>query len=138
MATEIRQRRVAGLLYEELSMLIGGELNDPLLTMAEVTEVEVSRDLRSARVWVHNRDPEVSKEATLARLRKATPFLRREIAARANLRAVPELHFRYDDTPARAARIDELLQQIAEERAAREANTVPEQPGQEADADAPH
>ncbi len=100
-------------------MLIGGELSDPLLTMAEVTDVEVSKDLRSARVWVHNRDPQVPKEVTLARLRKATPYLRREIASRANLRAVPELHFRYDETPSRAARIDELLRQIAAERAAR-------------------
>lgn len=52
----------------------------------------------------------------LAALRRATPFLRGEIASRCGLRAVPELLFYYDSAPQRAARIDELLRKIAEER----------------------
>ena len=44
-------------------------------------------------------------------LKRATPFLRSEIASRLTLRAVPELAFSYDDTPQKASRVDELLRQ---------------------------
>jgi ribosome-binding factor A len=115
MAT-IRQQRVSELLYEELSILISNELEDPRLTLIDVTHVAVSRDLSSARVYVFHQDDEIARHTVLNGLRNATPFLRRQLAQRCNLRLVPELFFQYDDTPERAARIDELLASIAEER----------------------
>ncbi|GIV76013.1 30S ribosome-binding factor RbfA [Litorilinea aerophila] len=116
----IRQQRVAELLFEELSLVIGGELADPKLSLVTVTNVDVSRDLRHAKVYVSHDDEEVSRRELLRRLKRATPYMRAQIAARCNLRMVPELLFYYDDTPEKAARIDALLQQIAAERAARE------------------
>jgi ribosome-binding factor A len=117
MTTTIRQGRVAELLYEELSIIIGNELEDPRLSMVEVTQVEVSRDLRSAKVFVHHRLEEVSRQEVIKRLQRAIPFLRGQIAERCGLRLVPELVFHYDDSPKTAARVDELLRQIAHERA---------------------
>ncbi len=115
--TTIRQQRVASLLFEELSILIGGELVDPKLTLASVTDVAISRDLRNAKVFVSHDDEEVERGEVLARLKHATPYLRREMAVRLGLRVVPELIFYYDDSPERAARVAELLRQIAAERA---------------------
>jgi ribosome-binding factor A len=112
----IRQQRVSSLMFEELSILIDGELSDPKLTMARVTEVVVSQDLRSAKVYVSHQDEDVEQREVVAALRRATPYLRGELATRLSLRAVPELLFYYDDSPERAARIEELLQQIAAER----------------------
>ncbi|MFN2200961.1 MAG: 30S ribosome-binding factor RbfA [Caldilineaceae bacterium] len=112
----IRQQRLAGLLFEELSILIAGELEDPLISMAQVTHVDVSRDLRNVRVYVSHDDGEVSEQQILQGLKRATPFLRREIATRCTMRAVPELTFSYDDTPQKASRVDELLRRIAQER----------------------
>ncbi len=114
----IRQQRVAELLFEELSILIGSELADPRLSLVRVTNVDVSRDLRNVNVYVTHDDEELSKRDILQGLRHATSFLRRQIAVRCSLRAVPELAFHYDDTPEKAARIDELLRQIAAGRAA--------------------
>lgn len=119
MSSTIRQERVAGLLFQELSILVGGELADPKLTMARVTHVTVSKDLRNVKVFVSHDDDEVSPAEVVEHLRRATPFLRSEIASRCSLRAVPELLFVYDDMPQKAARVDELLQQIAQERAER-------------------
>ncbi len=116
----IRQQRVAELLFEELSLVIGGELADPKLSLVTVTNVDVSRDLRHAKVYVSHDDEEVPRRELLRRLKRAAPYMRAQIAARCNLRMVPELLFYYDDTPEKAARIDALLQQIAAERAARE------------------
>ena len=116
MSSNIRQERLAALLFEELSILLGGELDDPKLTLTTVTDVTVSNDLRNVKVYVINDDDEVGRQELLAALRRATPFLRGEIASRCGLRAVPELLFYYDSAPQRAARIDELLRKIAEER----------------------
>jgi ribosome-binding factor A len=121
--TTIRQERVSQLLFQELSVLISGELADPRLSLISVTEVVVSRDLRSARVFVHRDEEDLPRRELLAGLRAATPFLRRELAIRCALRVVPELNFVYDETPERAARIEELLRQIADERLARDGET---------------
>ena len=124
----IRQERAAELLYQELLILIAHELDDPLLELLTVTHVVVSRDLRVAKVYVHQDNSaaisaaidEMQQSTILARLKRATPFLRHKIAQRVKLRAVPEILFYYDETPAQAARVDELLQRIAEERQARQ------------------
>lgn len=116
MSSSIRQERVAELLYEELSIMVSGELEDPRLSMVEVTQVLVSKDLRSAKVYVHHRADEIGRSDVVKRLQRASPYLRGQIAERCGLRAVPELAFYYDDTPATAARVDELLRQIAAER----------------------
>jgi len=116
--TTIRQQRVAELLFEELSIMIASELNDPRLSLVQVTSVDVSRDLRNVKVYVSHDDDEVSKRQVLQGLQHALPYLRRQIAVRCTLRAVPEFSFYYDDTPERAARVDALLRAIAEARAA--------------------
>jgi ribosome-binding factor A len=115
----IRQERAAELLYQELSILIANELDDPTLELLAVMNVVVSRDLRVAKVYVHQ-DSDVQRNAMLVRLKHAAPFLRRQLAQNVNLRAVPELFFYYDDTPDQAARVDALLQSIAEERDTRQ------------------
>ena len=117
--TTIRQERAAELLYQELSILIGNELDDPTLELLAVTNVVVSRGLRVAKVYIQQ-DSDVQRGAVLARLKRAAPFLRRQLARSVAFRAVPELLFYYDDTPDQAARVDLLLQSIAEEREMRQ------------------
>lgn len=117
--TTIRQQRVAGLLFEELSIMLNGELSDPRVSLITVTGVQLSKDLRNAKVHIHHQNEEFSRKEVLAGLRSATPYLRSQLASRCGLRMVPEILFYYDDTPERAARIDELLTQIAQERSER-------------------
>jgi ribosome-binding factor A len=54
--TTIRQQRVAELLFEELSIMIASELNDPRMSLVQVTSVDVSRDLRNVKVYVSHDD----------------------------------------------------------------------------------
>ena len=115
--TTIRQQRVTELLYEELSIMVANELDDPKLSLVTVLGVQVSKDLRNAKVYVNHQEEEVSRKEVLKGLERATPYLRSQLAERCSLRMVPELLFYYDDTPEKAARVDEILRQIAEERA---------------------
>ncbi|MFM7173632.1 MAG: 30S ribosome-binding factor RbfA [Caldilinea sp.] len=116
MSSEIRQQRVAGLLFEELSILLSGELQDPKISLVKVTGVQVSKDLRNVRIFVNHEDESVTRRELFQALQRATPFLRRQLAERLGLRAVPDLLFAYDDLPEKAARVDDLLRQLAAER----------------------
>lgn len=104
------------MLFEELSIMVAHELEDPRLSLVDVTSVVISRDLRNAKVYVFHRDDDVTQKDVLAGLKAAIPYVRRQIAQRCGLRVTPEFLFFYDDTPERAARIDELLTQIAQEQ----------------------
>lgn len=114
--TTIRQQRVTELLFEELSIMVANELDNPKLSLVQVTRVEISRDLRNAKVFVNHQQEDVTPREVLKNLQKAAPYLRSQLAERCGLRMVPELHFSYDDIPVKAARVDELLLKIAAER----------------------
>lgn len=114
--TTIRQQRVTELLYEELSIMVANELDDPKLGLVTVLAVQVSRDLRNVKVFVNHQQEDVSRREVIKGLERATPYLRGQLAVRCSLRMVPELNFYYDDTPEKAARVDDLLRQIAQER----------------------
>jgi ribosome-binding factor A len=117
MSSEIRQQRVAGTIFEELTIMLAGELRDPRISLVNVTDVRVSKDLRNVRVFVSHDDETVSRRELLQALRSATPYMRSQLSKRLALRAAPELIFSYDDAPEKAARVDEILRQIAAERA---------------------
>ena len=86
MTTTIRQERAEELLYQELSILIGNGLDDPELELLAVTNVVVSRDLRVAKVYIHQ-DSDIQRSLVLARLKRAAPFLRRQLAQNVTFRA---------------------------------------------------
>ncbi len=117
----IRQERVSELLFEELSIMISNELEDPRLSLLSVTNLDVSRDLRTVKVYVTHSDENVSRRAVLTGLKNASAYMRRQIAERCGLRVVPELIFYYDESPERAARVEEILRRIAAEREERAA-----------------
>lgn len=109
-----RTDRVNALLQRELAQLISEELRDPRIPFATVTAVEVTADLRTARVHVSFLGDEQQGREAIAALEGATPYLRREIGDRTDLRSVPELVFVEDRSAERAARISALLREAKE------------------------
>jgi ribosome-binding factor A len=118
--TTRRQRQVAELLHEEISMLLQQRVDDPRLALVTVTGVEVTPDLRVAHVYVSIMDDDVEVKETLAGLKRAAGFLRRELATFVSLRYTPELHFRLDNSLEQGLRIDRLLDSLQEKAAADE------------------
>ncbi len=114
------QYKVADLIQRVLSTVLQQESRDPRLNGVTITDVEVSQDLQFADIYyTHLGDPSETPEVQKA-LERAAGFLRTELAQRTRLRRTPQLRFKFDDTLIRARRIDELLEQIARERAAQE------------------
>lgn len=113
--TTRRQRQVAELLHEELSVLIQRRARDPRLGFVTVTGVEMSPDLRIAHVYVSVLGSDDDVKQSLQSLRRAAGFFRRELGASLSLRYLPELNFRSDDSLARGLRIDQLLDSLQQE-----------------------
>jgi len=112
---EHRARRVSEAVREELSELIGFEMDDPRLADVSVTTAEVSSDMRHAMVKVAV--PEGADKGALAALENAKGYLRHELAARLNLRRVPELHFSIDSHPDADSRVEFLLRRARRNQA---------------------
>ena len=107
-----RSQRVADVVRAELSRLILLEAHDKDLHLATITDVEMPPDLRSARVFYSCLGGEAEREKAAEALRRAAGFLRREVGQRCQLRYAPELHFLFDRSLERGARIEELLHQV--------------------------
>jgi ribosome-binding factor A len=107
-----RTDRVGDLLRQELTQVIQRDMSDPRVRLAVVSEVHCAPDLRHARVMVSILGDESARDEGLAALRHAAGFLRRQLAPRLRLRAVPELDFVLDRGPEHAARIAEILETL--------------------------
>jgi ribosome-binding factor A len=90
-------------------------LKDPRVGFVTVTGVDVTPDLKRARVFYTAYGDEKARRASGAALRSATPHLRRALGRQVRLKVVPELEFRVDTSIATGERIDELLGSVASE-----------------------
>lgn len=104
-----RQLRVNNLLQHEIAQIATRELHDPDLGFITITGVEVTVDLRHARVFVSVLGSEADKRKSMGALIRARHFIRGLIGERIELRNVPELTFRLDETAERAERIERIL-----------------------------
>jgi len=109
-----RLDRVNQLIKEEISTLLQRELKDPRLGFVTVTEVETSKDLRSAKVFVSVLGGEAQWAASLAALGSARGFVRNRLRQHLDLRVTPEIQFRPDRSMEHAARIQHLLRELPE------------------------
>lgn len=101
---------------EEISQIVGYELEDPRLTMVTVTDVRMSENLREANVFVTVAGNEEEHKLALAALRHAAPYVRKQLGLSLNLPRTPEIHFLRDSVEEKADRVDQLLREIEQER----------------------
>jgi ribosome-binding factor A len=100
------------LVKEEVSAVLQRELKDPRLGFVSVTEVETSKDLRQAKVFVSVLGDERQWAASLAALQSARGFIRNWLRTHLDLRVTPTLDFRADRSMEHAARIQALLDRL--------------------------
>ncbi len=107
-----RQRQIAGLLHQEISLLIQRQVRDPRLGLVTVTDVEVTPDLRLAHIYVSVMGGDDEVKQALAGLKSAAGFFRHELGSALSLRFVPELSFRLDKSLEQGLHIDRLLDSL--------------------------
>jgi len=107
-----RYVRVAEAIKQEVGNIIHDELKDPRLGFVTITAVEITQDLRYAKIFFSVLGKEDEQLKTKEALDSALGFIRRLIAQRIRLRFAPEIVFKEDKTSAYSARIQEVLEEI--------------------------
>jgi len=109
-----RVERVAEAIKEAVSLIIQRDVQDPRIGFLTVTGVELSGDLRYARIFISVYGGRKEKAKALKGLQSATRFIRGEIGRRVKLRYTPEIVFKWDESIEKGAHINDLLYQIGE------------------------
>ena len=126
-----RTRRIGNQIRQTLGELLLHELRDPRIAAAgvvSVTHVQVSPDLRVAKVYLSSSDEaEETRRNMVAGFRSAGRYLRGEVGRRLDLRRVPELRFELDETLQRAWNVERVLKEVGVVADPRAAETDEEQ-----------
>jgi len=104
-----RSERVSGQLRRELAQLIQSEVKDPAVGLVSVSDVEVSRDLSHAKVYVTVFNASDAANNIRA-LKRAAGFLRSRLGQELRMRNIPQLHFLHDDSVEKGQHMDELIE----------------------------
>lgn len=114
--TSPRIARLRELFKEEASVILHRDLKDPRVGFVSVTDVELSPDLRHAKIFVSILGDPEAKAKTMEGLASAQGFVRTELARRIRLRHIPQVVFRQDDSIEHGARVNRLLRDVVEGR----------------------
>lgn len=107
-----RTDRVDELLRQEIGAIVTRDVADPRIGFATITKVETTPDLRHAKVWVSVIGQPAEREATIAALGRAMPFVRHELGRTLRIKRIPDLHVQLDDTAERGTRVLQLLDEL--------------------------
>jgi ribosome-binding factor A len=108
-----RSERLAEEIRHEVTLMLAGELKDPRLALPLiVTEVRLTPDMRTVRVFVQIEGTEEERVSGMAGLKAAAKFVRHELIDRLHLRRAPEVIFTPDESEAYGNRIDTLLKKV--------------------------
>lgn len=108
-----RKLRIATELQRVLNELLRFEVKDPRLAGVSISAVEVSGDLGHAKVFFSNIDPEAEAEPVAAAFASALGFIRHRVGAAMELRRVPTLDFKIDDSIQRGMQLTQLIDSVA-------------------------
>ena len=104
-----RKLRIEELIQREIAILIQQEVKDPRIGMVTVSSVDISPDLKHAKVFVTLLNNEKVRNTSITALNHAARYLRHELARRIYLKTIPEIRFVYDESIARGVRLTELI-----------------------------
>lgn len=111
-----RSERVQEALRQEISNIIQFEMKDPRIGFLTITKVELTKDLRYAKVYFSVLGKDQEKQLTLKGLNSAKGYIKGLIADRLKLRFAPEISFKIDDSLAYTQEICELLDRLEKEK----------------------
>lgn len=115
-----RPGRLAEALKKEISDILINEIKDPRIGFVTITMVEVTPDLRYARVYASVLGNEEQRKLTTEALIKATGYIRSEIGKRIRLKFTPEITFKLDSSIERGTRIIKLIEEVNNEGESRQ------------------
>ncbi len=107
--------KLGDLIKEEISNLLIKEIRDPRIGMLTITDVEVSRDIRAAKVFYTVSGDDNARREAQRGLESAVGFIRSSVAHNLTIRRMPELTFMFDKSLDYGQKIDRILEELKEE-----------------------
>jgi len=118
-AQQHHRQRLGEALREEIAALVEGELGDPRIGLVSVSEVHLSPDGKTARVFVAASGNDEEAQQSLEGLSAARGYIRHELTRRLGVRQAPDIFFVLDRSEQYGGRIEELLQRIEKRKRSR-------------------
>jgi len=110
-----RPEKIAEQILRELSQLLIFDIKDPRVATVTITDVQVARDLSSAKVFFTVTNEADDRKAAEQGLKKSAPYLRRQLSQVMRMRSVPDLRFFYDESIGYGQKIEALLRQVKDD-----------------------
>ncbi len=107
-----RPERLAEQLREEITEIVGFELEDPRLIAVTVTDVRIAENKRDAKVYVTIEGGEAEIREAMKALHNAEKFVRQQVTLRLSIHHAPHIHFVRDTVEEKAGRIDRILEEL--------------------------
>ena len=112
----VKNTRINGEVLRELSNIIRGEIKDPRINpMTSVVTVEVAPDLKTCKAYISVLGDEESQQATIAGLKSAEGFIRRQLAKSINLRNTPEIKFILDQSIEYGVKMSKMIDDVTKD-----------------------
>lgn len=112
----IRSERVEGQLRKEISKILQEDIKDPRIGFVTITRIDLTKNLRYARIYFSIMGDDDVKEESLKGIKSSIGFIRKLIAERMNLRYVPELYFKLDNSIEYSINLEKTFERIKHER----------------------
>ncbi len=111
----VKNTRINGEVLKELSNIIRSEIKDPRINpMTSVVAVEVAPDLKTCKAYISVLGDEKSQQDTIAGLKSAEGYIRRQLARTVNLRNTPEIRFILDQSIEYGINMSKLIDEVTE------------------------
>jgi len=121
--TSPRAKRVQAAIKQEVSRIIHSELKDPRIGFVTITEVALTPDLRTAKIYYSVLGNEKNKKSTQIGLGRAKGYIRKLIGERVKLRCTPEINFYADSSQEYSQQIEDIIDKIHKEDEGKEPDT---------------
>ena len=107
-----RAQRLAETIHKEISNLLIKGLKDPRIGFVTITSVDVTSDLRQARIYYTLMASQDNRSETKAGLDSCSSYIRQQLGRQLRLRFIPEIHFEYDTSVDYGQHIEKLLREV--------------------------
>ena len=111
----IRSDRVEGQLKKEISKILQEDIKDPRIGFVTITRIDLTKNLRYARIYFSILGDDDAKEESFKGIKSSMGFIRKLIAERMNLRYVPELYFKMDNSIEYSINLEKTFERIKHE-----------------------
>jgi ribosome-binding factor A len=111
-----RTERISHEIKKEISRILREDVSDPRIGFISLTDVDITPDLKYAKIFVSVLGDEKNKKKSLRGLKSATPFIKLKLGESLNLRFVPDIKFIYDNSLERGDRLLNLMNDINKEK----------------------